>query len=578
LRAVAFAIADGQLPSNTGAGYVIRRILRRAVRYGYSFLDLKEATIHTLMNGLDREMGEFYSEIRSQKELISKVIREEEDGFLRTLSKGVDRLEALTKTGDISGKDAFELYDTFGFPIDLTELMAGEIGLKVDMVGFKKELQNQKDRSRKSSKSTTSDWTELSNSINSQFVGYDENESVTNILRYRSVAEKNKTYYQVVLEKTPFYPEGGGQVGDRGLLVQDSNKMEVIDTTKENDLIVHKVLKLEGDLNASWIAKIDETNRSETQSNHTATHLLHFVLREVLGTHVEQKGSLVSPNYLRFDFSHFQKLSEKELGEIEFGVNRLIEQRLPLDEFRSIPIQEAKEKGAMSLFGEKYGDEVRMIQFGDSKELCGGTHVKNTSEIVRFKIVHESSVAAGIRRIEAITGKALFDYLLKTEEAYKSVLSVLGNPKSAIKSIEQLKNENQLMKKELKEFELLRSAQIRLKLKDEIVVGDNGIQTLVTKEDITAQQAKDLAFAFKAEYQNLFLALAYENAGKVGITILLSDTVANSTNLKANELIREIAPFIKGGGGGQPFFATAGGKNPEGIDEALALLKAKVVG
>lgn len=623
VRAVAFSIADGQLPSNNGAGYVIRRILRRAIRYGYSFLNLKEAFIYELVEILAQQMGAFFPELVNQQEIITKVIKEEEDSFLRTLDKGISRFEnyiasATSKT--IDGKFAFELYDTFGFPIDLTQLMATENGFKVDMDAFNKELEEQKNRSRAATKIETGDWITVQNASGTEFIGYDNLESETKIVSYRKIKAKDKEQYQIVLEKTPFYPEGGGQVGDKGYLEVNGKKINVLDTKKENNLIVHFTKELPEDVTGS-VKAIVSNDRILTAANHSATHILHQALRTILGTHVEQKGSLVNADYLRFDFSHFQKVSEEELQQIEDFVNEKIQAAINLNEHREIPIEEAEKQGTMMLFGEKYGDKVRMIQFGDSKELCGGIHVNNTQNIELFKITSEGSVAAGIRRIEAVTSKGAANYLKeKIDTITKHPLSGLVtdkiinkiniaqhnllqqyakvsdmptlniiSPSNGSLQIEVLSNAiadftkikldaviidelNNIKKAMLKEEEQKGKEQAKA-IKEQLLTEVryiNGVNVITKKlTAVDSATIKDLAFQLKAQIDNLYLVLGAEINGKPNLTIAISDNLATERKLHAGNIIKEAAKEMQGGGGGQPFFATAGGANLNGLDAAM---------
>ncbi|MGB0403570.1 MAG: alanine--tRNA ligase [Salibacteraceae bacterium] len=577
VRAVSFSIADGQLPSNTGAGYVIRRILRRGIRYGYSFLDLNESFIHQLVNTLVDGMGNSFPELKAQKGLIAKVIKEEEESFLRTLSKGISRLESLiSDNGSVSGKQAFELYDTFGFPIDLTQLIALERNVNVDIKEFDQELKIQKDRSRSSNITKTNDWVVINeNQDVLGFNGYDQTKLETQIVKYREVSEKGKTYYQLVLYQTPFYPEGGGQVGDTGFVEQNGSKISIIETQKENDLIVHKAKSLPEELKGVWNAVVNSKNRKLSAANHSATHLLHFVLREVLGTHVEQKGSLVNPKYLRFDFSHYEKIDSDALTIIENRVNQLIADGISLNEHRNIPINEAKEKGAMSLFGEKYGDKVRMIEFGDSKELCGGTHVENTSEIKRFVILNESSVAAGIRRIEAITSDEVFTWYDNQVKELNLIKTELKNPKDVLKAVNSLIEEGKELKGEVEKFEKAQILQIKESLQSDLKV-INGINVISGIVPISAKGIKDIAFQLKNEIDNLLLVVGSTHNNKAGLTIAISDSLVDSKSLNANQFIKECSSLIQGGGGGQAFFATAGGQNPDGLTQAIDLVISKV--
>ena len=572
VRAVAFAIADGQLPSNTGAGYVIRRILRRAIRYGFTFLNTKEPFINKLVEVLANQMGEFFPEIKSQQQLVTNVIREEEASFLRTLDQGLQLLENVvseTKSNEVPGAKAFELYDTFGFPIDLTALILREKGYELDEAGFNTSMQEQKNRSRAASEVSTEDWSVLITGNVEQFVGYDQTENEVKITRIRKVdSKKDGILYQIVLDNTPFYPEGGGQVGDKGTLVSANEIIEIIDTKKENNLILHFAKQLPENVNANFVAKVNTDLRTSTSKNHSATHLMHLGLRTILGTHVEQKGSLVNPNHLRFDFSHFSKVTDEEIQKVEAFVNERIEEQLQLVEHRNIPIQQAMEKGAMALFGEKYGDNVRMIEFGDSKELCGGIHVKNTAEIWHFKIISEGAVAAGIRRIEAITGDAVKDFFTQQENALATIKETLKNPQDTIKAVVSLQEDNAKLKKQI---ELLLKEKAK-NLKGELatqIQEINGIKFLATQVDLNAEGAKDLAYELGTLGTNLFVVLATSEDDKPMLTCYISKELVAAKNLNAGTVVRELGKYIQGGGGGQPFFATAGGKNVAGIKEAI---------
>jgi alanyl-tRNA synthetase len=572
VRAVAFAIADGQLPSNGGAGYVIRRILRRAIRYGFTFLNKKEPFINELVAVLADQMGDFFPEIRSQQALVTNVIREEETSFLRTLDQGLQLLEnviASTKEKTVSGQKAFELYDTFGFPIDLTALILRERGLELDEAGFDAAMLEQKTRSRAASEVSTDDWTILTPGNTETFVGYDQAENEVKITRYRKVdSKKDGLLYQIVLDNTPFYPEGGGQVGDKGTLATANETIEIIDTKKENNLILHLAKKLPENINATFTAKVNEKLRNDSASNHSATHLLHQALRTILGTHVEQKGSLVSPNYLRFDFSHFAKVTDEELQQVEDFVNARIQENLPLIERRNIPFKQAVEEGAMALFGEKYGDNVRAIKFGQSMELCGGIHVNNTSEIWHFKIVSEGAVAAGIRRIEAITNEAVKAYFAQQEKALNEINSLLKNPQDTIKAVVSLQDENTKLKKQLEALLKDKAKNMRGELAQELQE-INGVQFLAKQVDLDATGAKDLAYELGSLGTNLFIVLATAEGGKPMLTCYISKELVAEKALNAGTVVRELGKYIQGGGGGQPFFATAGGKNVSGINEAL---------
>ena len=511
VRAVAFAIADGQLPSNTGAGYVIRRILRRAIRYGFTFLGTKEPFINKLVAVLATQMGEFFPEIKSQEQLVTNVIREEEASFLRTLEQGLqllDKVVAETTGKEVSGAKAFELYDTFGFPIDLTALILREKGYSFNETEFELELQKQKSRSRAASEVSTEDWHVIIPGNVETFVGYDLTENEVKITRIRKVdSKKDGILYQIVLDNTPFYPEGGGQVGDKGTLVSANESIEIIDTKKENNLILHFAKQLPENVTANFVAQVNTDLRTSTSKNHSATHLMHLALRNILGTHVEQKGSLVNPNYLRFDFSHFSKVSDEELRQVETSVNAQIEAQLQLVEHRNIPIKEALDKGAMALFGEKYGDNVRMIEFGNSKELCGGIHVKNSAEIWHFKIISEGAVAAGIRRIEAITGDAVKEYYTAQENTLAEIKGVLKNPQDVLKSVATLQDDNAKLKKQLEQLLKEKIEGLKNTLVTELK-DINGIQFLAKQVDLSMSATKDLAQAIGTSKPNTFVFLA----------------------------------------------------------------------
>jgi alanyl-tRNA synthetase len=579
VRAVAFAIADGQLPSNTGAGYVIRRILRRAIRYGFTFLNTKEAFIYKLVETLCSQMGSSFPEIIAQKNLVMNVIREEENSFLRTLDQGLQLLENVIIEADsvppsgvrgISGQKAFELYDTFGFPIDLTALILRERGYELDEAGFDKAMLEQKTRSRAASEVSTEDWTLLTEGNTETFVGYDLAENEVKITRYRKIdSKKDGVLFQIVLNNTPFYPEGGGQVGDKGILVSANESIEIIDTKKENNLILHLAKKLPENVNASFVAKVNQDLRSLSSRNHSATHLMHQALRSILGTHVEQKGSLVNPNYLRFDFSHFAKLTESELQQVEDFVNARIQEQLPLIERRNIPFAQAVSEGAMALFGEKYGDEVRAIKFGESMELCGGIHVKNTAEIWHFKIVSEGAVAAGIRRIEAITSDAVKTHFASYENTLNEVKEALKNPQDILKAVQSLQEDNDKLSKQIEVFVKEKVKNMKAALTAEIQQ-INGIQFIAKQVDLDPNGAKDLAYELGTLGNNIFVVLATAEEGKPTISCYISKELVTEKALNAGNVVRELGKFIQGGGGGQPFFATAGGKNIAGIPEALA--------
>lgn len=574
LRTIAFSITDGQLPSNVKAGYVIRRILRRAVRYAYTYLNQKDAFIYRLMPVLITVMGEHYPELKSQQVLIEKVIREEENAFLRTLDKGIrllDRIIATTKEENfvtVPGNVAFELYDTYGFPLDLTELILREQGLVVNRREFQAEMAAQKARSRSAASVDTDDWIELINDDVQEFVGYDYTEVEVKITRYRKVVTKNKLFYHLVFNITPFYAEGGGQIGDSGLLIGKHEEIRILDTKKENGLTIHIVEKLPEDVLQTFVAKVDKDKRMLTANNHTATHLLDYALRKVLGTHVEQKGSYVSDEYLRFDFSHFQKMTDEELTEVASIVNRLIRRNLPLEEFRSIPIANAREMGALAVFGEKYGDLVRVIKYGDSIELCGGTHVAATGQIGFFKILSESSVSAGVRRIEAITADKAEEYINNTYRNLNEMVKILKSNKNLLESVRALVEENEGLKKETEKFakESLRLFKERLKNESRMY---RDIRVIIAPVIAEPAQIKDVAFQLKGEYDRLVFIAGGVIAGKPHLAIMFSNNLVDEFGLNAGQIIREAAQEIKGGGGGQPFFATAGGSDPEGIEKAI---------
>ncbi|TBW30206.1 alanine--tRNA ligase [Gramella sp. KN1008] len=573
VRAVAFSIADGQLPSNTGAGYVIRRILRRAIRYGFTFLNTKEPFIYKLVPVLSNQMGSAFPELKSQASLMENVIREEEASFLRTLEQGLVLLENLMKDSAdkrISGEKAFELYDTYGFPIDLTALILRENGFELDEKGFDEELKKQKDRSRKATQVSAGDWTELAEVEEESFVGYDQLEADVKIAKYRKVESKKQgEMYQVVLNQTPFYPEGGGQVGDKGILMSSEGEViDVVDTKRENNQIVHFVKKLPQKPEVNFEAIVNKTERSNTASNHTATHLLHQALRSILGTHVEQKGSMVQSDYLRFDFSHFSKVSSEELQKVEDFVNARIKEQIGLDEKRNISYQEAIDDGAIALFGEKYGDSVRAIRFGESMELCGGTHVQNTSDIWYFKITGESAVASGIRRIEAITGEAAMNYFEEQTSILSEIKNGLKNPKDPVKAINALQEENAALRKQVESLLKDKAKNLKSELQQEIK-NVNGVNFLSKKLDLDAGGIKDLAFQMGEEMDDLFLLFGTEQNGKALLSCYISKELVKEKDLNAGQIVRELGKYIQGGGGGQPFFATAGGKNPGGLNEAL---------
>ena len=581
IRAIAFSIADGQLPSNTGAGYVIRRILRRAVRYGYQTLGLKEPFLCDLSVVLSEIMGNPFEELITQKELIQKVIREEEISFFRTLELGLKRIENIITTtknnGDsvINGSAIFELYDTFGFPVDLTSLIARENNLSIDEIAFDKELQQQKERSRAATAIETDDWVQLKEDNSVEFVGYDNLEAEIEIVKYRKVSQKQKEFYQLVFNVTPFYPEGGGQIGDTGYIEFNNEKIFIFDTKKENSLIIHLTEKLPTDSTVKFIAKVDATKRKLSANNHSATHLLHHALRTVLGSHVEQKGSLVNPSNLRFDFSHFSKVADEEIEKIEALVATEIRANIKLDERRNTPIEEAQKLGAMALFGEKYGDSVRVIKYGDSIELCGGIHVPTTSQIGLFKIITETAVAAGIRRIEAITGETAERYYKDKANRLDSIAELLKNPKDLHKGVEDLISNNQSLTKQLEKFQKEKSTVIKAGLKQKINTID-GINFLGEIVELDGASIKDILFQLKGETENFFGVLGGKESDKCTLSIIASDEVISSKNIDAGKIIREVSKHIQGGGGGQAFFATAGGKNTSGLSAAIDEIKAKI--
>ncbi|MBU3048188.1 alanine--tRNA ligase [Chryseobacterium indologenes] len=569
IRAVSFAIADGQLPSNGGAGYVIRRILRRGISYSYRFLNMKEPFLYKLVAVLQEQMGSFFPELGKQGKLVTEVIKSEEESFLKTIENGLIRVEKLIQQTIannqkvLPSEEVFELYDTYGFPDDLTRIIAEEKGLTIDEAGFNAEMEKQKQRSKSDSAQKVYDWVVLEEKPET-FVGYDQIESETYITRYRKVENKDGEFYQVVLSSSPFYPEGGGQVGDKGVLENAADSFEVLETKKENGLIISLINGLPKDAGALFYARVNATERKNSQGNHSVTHLLHEVLREVLGTHVEQKGSYVGPDYLRFDFSHFNKINEEELALIEDKVNKKIKASIALQEFRSIPIQEALEKGAMALFGEKYGDNVRMIQFGSSKELCGGTHVKNTSEIGHFKIVSEGSAAAGIRRIEAISGDKSEEYFNNIEKQMAE-LSQLLKSKDVVRSIEKLIEENASLKAEV---DALKKEKAKGEISDwkDAYEQKGNKQLLVKKTSLDAGSVKDIVFQLKREIPASVTIILSDADGKPMITVGVSDDLA--ADYQAGAIVKDLAKEIQGGGGGNPGFATAGGKNLEGLENA----------
>ena len=587
IRAVAFAIADGQLPANGGAGYVIRRILRRAISYSYRFLGMKEPFLFELVAVLRKEMGEFFPELKKQEKLVTEVIREEESSFLKTIEHGLKRIDLIISESisrnekTLPGAEVFELYDTYGFPADLSRIIAEEKGLTVDEKGFDEEMKKQKQRSKKSSAQKVYDWVVLEEK-QEIFVGYDQTETETYITRYRKIENRDGEFYQIVLAKSPFYPEGGGQVGDKGILIPSYTEgfdisnpsltdvkdcgdlIEVLETKKENNLIVSLIKDLPKDAGAVFYAKVNASDRKNTQANHSVTHLLHEALREVLGTHVEQKGSYVGPDYLRFDFSHFAKMSEEEVQLVEARVNAKIKENIALNEFREIPIAEAMDKGAMALFGEKYGDKVRMIQFGTSRELCGGTHVKNTGEIGHFKIQNESSTAAGIRRIEAISGDKSSEYFQNLEKQIREITAMLKS-KDLAKTVEKLLAENSELKSEIESFKKEKAKGETANWKNDFVeAGDKKL--LVKKVSLDAGSVKDIVFQLKKEVENSVIIIISDADGKPMITVGVSQDLEGKYN--AGAIVKDLAKEIQGGGGGNPGFATAGGKNMDGLEHA----------
>lgn len=577
VRAVAFAIADGQLPSNNGAGYVIRRILRRAIRYGFTFLSIREAFIYKLVDVLAKQMDEAFPEIQKQKILCESVIKEEENSFLRTLDQGIALLDKIMQdasTKEISGHKAFELYDTFGFPFDLTSLILSENGFTVNEADFRTSLEEQKKRSKNAAASVTDDWVVLREDDDEEFIGYDYLSTSVKITRYRKITSaKDGELFQLVFNITPFYPEGGGQIGDKGYLESfNGETIYVIDTKKENNLIIHFTKNLPSHINEAFTAVVEEKQRKRIASNHTATHLLHQALRKVLGNHVEQKGSLVKGTNLRFDFSHFSKLTQEEIKEVEDFVNARIKDGLALEEKRKIPFQQALDSGALALFGEKYGDVVRMIGFGDSKELCGGTHVKNTAEIWHFIITQESAVAAGVRRIEAITGEAAKEYLTKQTSILNEVGQLLKNTKDIPKTIVSLQDENNDLRKQIEILVEEKKKRLKQELKSKVSVS-NGVNFLIEAVDVDANAMKDLSFQLSGEIENLIVILGSTSDEKALLSCYISKSLVEEKSLNASQIVRELGKFIQGGGGGQAFFATAGGKNPEGVSNALVAAK-----
>ena len=581
VRAIAFSIADGQLPSNTGAGYVIRRILRRAVRYGYQTLELKESFLADLSTTLVEVMSDPFQELKQQQELIHKVIREEELSFFRTLEQGLRRIDGvitnLKKDGSkvIPGSTVFELYDTFGFPTDLTSLIARENDISIDEKGFEEELNKQKERSRAATSIETDDWVVLTEDDVEEFIGYDMLSTHIRIVKYRKVVQKKKEFYQVVFNLTPFYPEGGGQVGDTGVISNGDDKGFIFDTKKENNLIIHLMKDLPKNIEATFEASVNAKKRSLAANNHTATHLLHQALNEVLGDHVEQKGSLVHPDYLRFDFSHFSKVMDEELEQIQTRVTQLIRENIALEEKRNTPMELAMEMGATALFGEKYGDTVRVIKFGDSIELCGGTHVKSTGEIGLFIITSESAVAAGVRRIEAITAEKAEAFYQDRSNTLDQVQKALKNPKDLVKSVNDLLSRNNELQKELERFKKEKATMIKGELKSRITPV-NDVKLLAEIIPLDGGGIKDILFQLRGEVDDFVGIIGGKQDGKCTLSIIASENLVQSKGIDAGKWIREVSSHIQGGGGGQAFFATAGGKNPDGLSQAIEELKAKL--
>ena len=576
LRTIAFSIADGQLPGNAKAGYVIRRILRRAVRYAYTFLGQKDAFMYRLLPVLIQEMGATYPELEGQRELITKVMKEEEESFLRTLDTGIKLLDGVMKEAkaagqtEIAGEKAFTLFDTYGFPLDLTELICRENNLTVDEAGFNVEMQKQKERARNAAQVETGDWVVVSDQLEQQFVGYDYTEYTCHIVKYREVKQKKGVVYEAIFDQTPFYGEMGGEVGDTGVIVNEEETIKVIDTKKENGVSVHLLERIPNNPEAEFMACVDVERRRAIEANHTCTHLLDEALKEVLGDHVEQKGSLVTPDYLRFDFSHFEKVTPEQIREVEHLVNERIRQNLPLQEYRDTPIEEAKKLGAIALFGEKYGDKVRVIQFGTSVEFCGGCHASSTGCIGMVRIVSESSIAAGVRRIEAITGKAVEEQMDKLQDMITSLRSLFNNAPDLLGTIQKAISDNAELKKQVEDTMHERAAELKKKM-----VADqkeiNGIKVLKAITPLGAEYVKDIAFQLRAEVENSLIVIGSVAGGKPLLTAAASDS-AVAAGINIGKSIREAAQLMQGGGGGQPHFATAGGKNPDGLHAAVEKL------
>lgn len=582
IRAIAFTIADGQLPSNVGAGYVIRRILRRAVRYGYSYLDLQQPFLYRLLPVWMKQYEDLFPELKDQLSFVEKVVQEEENGFLRTLEQGLKRLDHFTNDHEgattLPGHFVFELYDTYGFPADLTRLIAEERGYSIDEKGFEQEMKAQKDRSRQATSVEAGDWVNLDSASKVEFVGYDELETTARVLKYRKVKQKKKDQFQVVLDRTPFYAESGGQIGDTGVLTFNDQHIQVIDTKKENELIVHFVDKLPAEVPAQVEAKINKQRRQFIAANHTATHLMHAALKHVLGDHVAQKGSYVGPDRLRFDFSHFEKMTDDQIRQVERMVNEKIWANIPRQEERELPVDEAMSRGATALFGEKYGDKVRVITFDAdySMELCGGTHVEATGQIGLFKIISEGAVAAGVRRIEAITSQAAYEFVNTQQDLLKQVVEVTKNPKDIIKGVEHLAEENKQLQKQVDQLQAFQVSMRRNALK-EVAEDINGVKVITkTVEMNSADGLKTLAFGLKQELDSFALAIGANVDGKPLLTLMFSEDLT-AKGLHAGNMIREVAKYIKGGGGGQPFYATAGGKDVNGLEQAIAAAREAII-
>ena len=574
IRAISFSIADGQLPSNNGAGYVIRRILRRAVRYGYSFLDLKQPFLYQLLPSLIESLGEAFPELQKEKDLIEKVIRQEELAFLVTLEKGIQRFQAYRKEGNkiVSGDFTFELYDTFGFPPDLTALLAQEENLKIDISGFEKNLSRQRSRSKADSEIETGDWVVVNEGEEGSFIGYDHTHARLKVMRYRQIEKKGKKQYHLVFDQTPFYPEGGGQLGDRGYIQADEQEKKyfILNTFKENNLILHATTELPELPDSVFDAVVDVEKRKLATAHHSATHLLHYSLRKILGEHVQQKGSLVSPDYLRFDFSHYQKPDAESLREVEIMVNEMIRKNIPREEERAISKKEAEEKGALALFGEKYGDQVRMISFGDSVELCGGTHVNRSGEIGLFKITGESAVAAGIRRVEAVCSEVAQNMMFEQYDLIDQFKLKLKQPKQLLPALDQLLKENQQMQKELEQWKQKETANVERELREKVRACKD-FNVLIAAVKLDAKSMKSLVFRLEKEIESLIVVLVSKQVGKAIITIAINKGLVKAKGWNAAEMVKKLAEPIQGGGGGQAFFATAGGTKTEGVQTALKL-------